>query len=77
MVKDKFFKVKEVAFNKLSLFGLSIIGCLIGILIIICANYLKKYETTAVMVGQTIISISFSSMLLEWFGYVNYTRRRN
>ena len=70
---------KEEIFNKISLFAFSIIGCLAGILLIVIApkiQLLSNHKSTVETIGQTIISISFSSLLLEWFGYVNYTRKR-
>lgn len=70
---------KEEIFNKVSLFAVSIIGCLVGILLIVVTPnipFLLKHKQTIETIGQTIISISFSSLLLEWFGYVNYTRKR-
>lgn len=70
---------KEEIFNKISLFAFSIIGCLAGILLIVIApkiQLLSNHKSTVKTIGQTIISISFSSLLLEWFGYVNYTRKR-
>lgn len=67
---------KEVIFNKLSLFGVALLGISIGIILILISNNFPRYESTIGMIGQTIITISASSLLLEWFGYVNYTRKR-
>lgn len=70
---------KEKILNKVSLLSFSIIGCLFGVLlIVIIPNIpsLSEHMSTIETIGQTIISISFSSLLLEWFGYVNYTRKR-
>lgn len=69
-------KKKEEFFNKVSLLGTGIIGSLFGLVIILMSKEFKDFESTLIMIGQTIISISFSSLLLEWFGYVNYTRKR-
>ncbi len=70
---------KEEIFNKISLCTFSIIGFLIGLLIIAIGPsipFLSNYKQSLETIGQTVISISFSSLLLEWFGYVNYTRKR-
>lgn len=67
---------REVLFNKISLFGVGIIGSLVGILIIVLSLQFNKYTDIISTIGQTVIAISFSSLLLEWFGYVNYTRKR-
>lgn len=56
--------------------GTGIIGSLVGLVIILLSKEFKDFASTLIMIGQTIISISFSSLLLEWFGYVNYTRKR-
>lgn len=66
----------EKIFNKLSLFGVSFCGALIGIIIIILAPKVRDYQEILETIGQTITSISLSSILIEWFGYVNYTRNR-
>ena len=75
MSKNKESK-KETIFNKISLFGFSICGSLIGFILIILSSHFQKTQETLQIVGQTIMSISISSLLLEWFGYVNYTRKR-
>lgn len=67
---------KETIFNKISLFGVSFCGALIGIIMIIIAPKIKDFQGTIETIGQTVTSISLSSILIEWFGYVNYTRNR-
>ena len=70
---------KEIFFNKMSLWGVGVVGALIGIILIfISYHYTFKDDINSViqMIGQTVISISVSSLLLEWFGYVNYTQKR-
>lgn len=67
---------REMIFNRLSLFAMGIIGSLVGVILILVSKNIESYEDIFSMIGQTIIAISFSSLLLEWFGYVNYTRKR-
>lgn len=68
---------KEYVINKIALFGLAIIGSLLGIILIIISSKAdENFKGALNSVGQTVIAISFSSLLLEWFGYVNYTRKR-
>lgn len=66
----------EMFFNKFSLIISSLFICLVGILVITFSTRFGKYEDVAVTVAQLLISVSVGSMLLEWFGFVNYTRKR-
>jgi hypothetical protein len=72
MKKKKILKM----FNAISLVGVSISGAFIGFIMIILAEKVKGFEDIMNTIGQTIMTISISSILLEWFGYVNYTRNR-
>lgn len=66
-------------FNKISLWGVGVVGILVGIVLILISyhiNFKDDVNSVIQMIGQTVISISVSSLLLEWFGYVNYTQKR-
>ena len=70
---------KEMFFNKISLWGVGVVGILVGIVLILISyhiNFKDDVNSVIQMIGQTVISISVSSLLLEWFGYVNYTQKR-
>lgn len=70
---------KEMFFNKISLWGVGVVGILVGIVLILISyhiNFKDDVNSIIQMIGQTVISISVSSLLLEWFGYVNYTQKR-
>lgn len=75
-MKDNKNSKVEMVFNKMSLFGFSICGGLVGIIMIAVSGVWGKYSNAISTIGQTVMSISISSLLLEWFGYVNYTRKR-
>lgn len=66
----------EMFFNKFSLITSSLLICFFGILMITFSGVFGKYENAAITVAQLFISVSVGSMLLEWFGFVNYTRKR-
>lgn len=67
---------KEKFFNKISLYGISVCGVLVGIIMILLSQKYENYASILALLGQSITSISASSILIEWFGYVNYTRNR-
>lgn len=71
-------ETKETFLNKITLFSVAISGGLVGIFFIfVSIKYSdKSYAMVMSSIGQTVIAVSFSSLLLEWFGYVNYTRKR-
>lgn len=60
----------------------SLLGIIIGICLILFSHILGDYEVIAEFeeviknIGQLSITVSLGSMLMEWFGYVNYTRKR-
>lgn len=73
-IKDR---TKERIFNFLSIVFEAIIGIAIGIILyLIGIKNDAEWADMCVTVGQLFISVSAGSLLLEWFGYVNYTRKR-
>jgi len=66
----------ESKLNKAAIFGISTIGVLLGVLLCIFPWGTTKLKGVLFNIGQVCISISVGSLLLEWFGYVNYTRKR-
>lgn len=66
----------EIFFNRFFLVTLSLLISLVGILIITFSDNFGNYENIFITVAQLLISVSVGSTLLEWFGYVNYSRKR-
>ena len=76
-------KNTEKSFNRTIIIAYAVIGCLIGVIFIFLSYYcdrmeniLGKFTNVFSGFGSLIISISSGSLLLELFGYVNYTRKR-
>lgn len=67
---------REQKLNLLAIFGESAIVLALGI-VFCCLNIgSAKWNNILNSIGQLLISISVGSLLLEWFGYVNYTKKR-
>lgn len=73
-------KNAEKKFNTQNIVLSALCGCLVGFVLILCADkteaIAKGMPTVLNGFGSLLISISSGSLLLEWFGYVNYTRKR-
>lgn len=69
-------KKNERFFNKFGLYAISIIGVILGITLIAFSKNVPDVENTLNTIGQLMITVSLGSLFMEWFGYVNYTRKR-
>lgn len=69
-------KKKEKELNFFAIICEGALGIAIGIILCIVFDDKSKWYNISNSIGQLVISISAGSLLLEWFGYVNYTRRR-
>lgn len=66
---------KEERYNLMGLIFTSILGTIVGVLIVFLSGDGKIGQLSGT-IGQLIVSISMGSLLLEWFGYVKYTQKR-
>lgn len=66
----------EKAFNRTIIILYAIIGCMFGGILIVISPYCIIFKNVLSNFGSLVISISSGSLLLELFGYVNYTRKR-
>lgn len=77
---EKNSKLKNATEKTLNVFAIvfeAVIGLLIGIILyLIGLQFQNAQKDIFCFIGQLFISISGGSLLLEWFGYVNYTRKR-
>lgn len=72
---------QEQILNKLLIFSTAAFGVTVGIIFMLISN-LNVIENIGNLgdllntLGQVLITVSIGSLLMEWFGYVNYTRKR-
>lgn len=72
---------QEQILNKLLILSTAALGVTFGIVFMLISNleFIKDIESLDVLLntlGQVLITVSIGSLLMEWFGYVNYTRKR-
>ncbi len=66
----------EKILNRAIIIASAAIGCLSGFVCILISKYFQELHDVINNLGSLLISISSGSLLLELFGYVNYTRKR-
>ncbi|MCH5256514.1 MAG: hypothetical protein J1D87_04435 [Lachnospiraceae bacterium] len=74
----------EVFFNRFSLILVAVLLILLGVGLVFLSvdiknnsnHLLYNYADAISSVGQILLALSLSSLMVEWFGYVNYTRKR-
>lgn len=69
-------KNTEKIFNRVAIISYAVIGCLVGVLLVVFSEKFGIINNVINNIGTLIVSISSGSLLLELFGYVNYTRKR-
>lgn len=69
-------KNTERFLNTAGLYLITIAGTLAGFLLMVVSPYIPPLETVLNTLGQLAITISVGSLFMEWFGYVNYIRKR-
>lgn len=67
-------KKREIDF--FAILGEALFGIALGIILFLLPIKDVTVEGIINNIGQLIISVSAGSLLLEWFGYVNYTKKR-
>lgn len=81
-MKHKKRETSETKLNKYAINFVAVAVILIGITLVIVPIYLDSksilygFKEILSTFGQILIAFAAGSMLLEWFGYVNYTRKR-
>lgn len=75
-IKKKYKKDVEKILNRAAIISYAVIGCLVGFLCIVSSEKFGDLSSVISNLGSLIVSISSGSLLLELFGYVNYTRKR-
>ena len=66
----------EKMLNTAAIIAYAIIGCIVGIAIVLNAYKFGEMNDVVKNIGALIVSISSGTAFLEMFGYVNYTRKR-
>lgn len=67
---------KERDINFFAIISEGAFGIALGVVLLLLPVGNEKLESIVGSIGQLIISVSAGSLLLEWFGYVNYTKKR-
>ncbi|MGN0496059.1 MAG: hypothetical protein ACI4GW_07520 [Lachnospiraceae bacterium] len=72
---------EEKSLNTMANLGVCLVVFIFGIILILFSNHIqstemKTWSTLSNTIGSLLVSTACGSLLLEWFGYINYTKKR-
>lgn len=69
-------KKEEKELNIMAIVGTSALVLIVGVILCVLPVPDTHLKEILFSIGQLLISVSVGTLLLDWFGYVNYTRKR-